>query len=278
MPLPTNASVLSASGWRVGEADQARRVGRALADADDAAVAALLERASRRAPRPSGRPAAPRSARRSRRSSAGHRSDGGVLTRSRTRVTDSASTVARSDGVLGARGAARARSARATGGLLLVAGAVAGEGVGAQQPAERPRPRPARRRRRAGRARRASGAGQGADRGARGAAQHLKVVGALLRRVAEADGDDQRRGRALRSRDLGDLAGLAGDTQGGEARREPAAEGLVGALGAGRRLRAVDCRSARPRRGRRCRRGGYRTSRGSRWSRSPMLALLCLRS
>ena len=44
MPLPANTTVLVASGWRVAEPDQPRRVHRALADADEAAVAAVGQR------------------------------------------------------------------------------------------------------------------------------------------------------------------------------------------------------------------------------------------
>ena len=101
MPLPTSARCLRRGRRRVGElAPAAAAVRRALPDAEDAAVAALRAAPSRRAPRPStpgrlGRGRPPRS-----RTSAGGRSEGGVLTRSRARCTASATACARATAAL----------------------------------------------------------------------------------------------------------------------------------------------------------------------------------
>ena len=75
MPLPDQRQRLGGLGVGVGEADQARRVDRALADADDAAVAAVGERLLvQHLDAQPGRAAATRSAISA--NSAGHRSDG----------------------------------------------------------------------------------------------------------------------------------------------------------------------------------------------------------
>ena len=83
MPLPTNARWPFGAARRVLDLDQPRRAGRALADADDAAVAALGQRLLVETVTLTGAPLAAATA--SSAKAAGGRSPGAVLTRSRVR-------------------------------------------------------------------------------------------------------------------------------------------------------------------------------------------------
>ncbi len=228
MPLPTKASVRVALACVYATRTSRGRRRRALADAHDAAVAALEQRLlvehldleAELLGRGLHRAA----------NAFGFRSFGGVLIRSRARLTSAATATARSAAALCAlsRGFAPTIATSPSGlrASLLVVGLVGGEGVRAQQRARR-HGLHVLGGRRGQRERRLLDAGEGAGRDARGLAQRLRVVGAVLGGLAEADREHDRGLHAVRRGHLGRLALGAGRAQGLQHGGQLAAEGRV---------------------------------------------------